>query len=232
VPSTDFYKQWLDPPVEAYLSFNLFTLKNPGEFARGEKPNIEEVGPFVYREYISKENVVDNQNFTLSFGQRKAYEFRPELSKYKDSFEITTVSLAPIVVMDLIKYYPSVAHDLLNVAFGLTNETLLITKSVNELLFGYQDNLLVALKKLIDPIFKDLIKTDRVGLYMGVSFHLNHEISSKFLLLNYKINRKTILLMVVRRFSPVRMTTRKSAKSKDGTQWSKNSPLCCINREA
>jgi scavenger receptor class B protein 1 len=170
VPSTDFYKQWIDPPVEAYLTFNLFSLKNPGEFLRGEKPNIEEIGPFVYREYISKENVTDNQNFTLSFGQRKVYQFRPELSKYNESFEITTVSLAPIVVMDMIKFYPSLAHDLLNMAFGLTNETLLVTKTANELLFGYQDNLLVALKKLVDPVFKGLIKTDRVGFYMDVGF--------------------------------------------------------------
>jgi hypothetical protein len=168
VPETDIYNQWLNPSVDVYLAFNIFNLKNPAEVMNGARPIVEEVGPFVYRERITKINITNNKNNTLSYAELKTYEFRPELSAHNDSFPVTTVSMAALTVIDLIKDFSSPVHHFLNMAFEATNETLTVTKSVNELLFGYEDNMLKAFKDLVDKIVKGLIKTDRVGFYMDV----------------------------------------------------------------
>ena len=166
-PGTDLYKQWLNPPLEVFMSFYLFNLKNPEDFENGARPIFEEVGPFIFQEFITKENLMDNQNNTLTYDERRRYTFRPDLNKYNLSQEITTINLAPITVMNLIRYYPSIAHTALNLAFEITNETLVIKKTANELLFGYKDNLLAAVKKILDKIFPDLLPSDEIGLFQG-----------------------------------------------------------------
>jgi hypothetical protein len=162
------YKTWLNPPLEIFLNFNLLNLKNPLDFQFGAKPVFEEIGPFVYREYITKEQVMDNQNFSISYKERRRYEFRPDLSVHGDDFNVTTLNLGPIVVLQLIKYLNPLAHNALNIAFGLTNETLVITKSAREIIFGYKDNLLRVLKPLMDKIVPGLIQTDEIGFFIGV----------------------------------------------------------------
>ncbi len=65
VPSSDLYQQWVNPPIDVYLSIYLFNLKNGKDFEKGAKPIFEEVGPFVYKEIVIKDQIVDNQNFTI-----------------------------------------------------------------------------------------------------------------------------------------------------------------------
>ena len=44
--STD---QFANPPVPIYARFTFFTINNTEEFQNGAKPEVVEVGPFVYR---------------------------------------------------------------------------------------------------------------------------------------------------------------------------------------
>ena len=54
-PSTDVYKQWLDPPIDVYMNFYLFNLKNGDDVEKkGAKPVFEEIGPFVFKEIVIK----------------------------------------------------------------------------------------------------------------------------------------------------------------------------------
>jgi scavenger receptor class B protein 1 len=172
-PQTDLYQQWVNPPVEIFLNFYLFDLKNPGEFLAGKRPRFEQIGPFVYREHLVKQQIVDNLNGTISYDEIRRFEFRPDLSVHSESFELTTINMAPITILSLIKYLPGVAHTALNIALDLTNDTLIIRKSVQELLFGYEDRLLEALKNLADSIFKDLIPSIEIGYFTGVKTSLS-----------------------------------------------------------
>jgi hypothetical protein len=150
------------------MTFHLFNLKNPEDFLKGTRPIFEEIGPIVYREFILKENIMDNLNGTISYDERRYYEFRPDLSAYDEDFNMTTINLAPIVLMNLIKYYPDIAHQALNLALELTKDTLVVNKTVGELIWGYEDNLLHTLKLIADAIFKDLIKSVALGFFTGV----------------------------------------------------------------
>ena len=41
----------------------------------GSKPIFEEIGPFVFQEIVTKEQIVDNMNYTISYKEKKQYFF-------------------------------------------------------------------------------------------------------------------------------------------------------------
>ena len=146
------------------MNMYLFNLKNGADFEKnGAKPIFEEIGPFVYKEVITKEDIVDNLNYTITYKERRRYHFLPELSPYEESYPITTINMAPIAVISQIRYTPGIVHRLVNAALTGTGETLLVTKPASEILFGYKDNFLSFLKTLD----KNLVPTEYVGLFYG-----------------------------------------------------------------
>ena len=104
VPSTEIYKDWLNPPFDIYMKYYLYNLKNGDDFQNGSKPIFEEIGPFVYREFRIKEDITDNLNFTITYKERKRYQFVPELSPYLESFPITSLNVAALVSYLKFKY--------------------------------------------------------------------------------------------------------------------------------
>ncbi len=42
-------KSWLSPPVTPLIRLYFFNYTNPEGFLRGEKPRVQELGPYVYR---------------------------------------------------------------------------------------------------------------------------------------------------------------------------------------
>lgn len=165
-PTSDLYKQWLNPPIDVYLNIYVFNLKNPVEFQNGEKPFLEEIGPFVFREYVIKENIVDNMNYTISYKEKKQYYFIQEKSLYELDYPITTLNMGPIAIINGVKYSNNIVHDAVNLALQLTGDTLLVDKMpARDLLFGYKDKFLVQLKKILP----NLVPTDTVGLFIQVT---------------------------------------------------------------
>lgn len=148
------------------MSFYLFDLKNGDGFINGEKPKFEEVGPFVFQEYITKEDIVDNLNYTITYNERRRYRFIPEMSPYELEYNITSLNMAVVAIMSQVKYSANWIHDAVNVALSATKDnSILINKSVNEILFGYEDSFLKQLKKILPK----LVPSDIVGLFIGVS---------------------------------------------------------------
>ena len=41
--------RWIDPPVEPKLKIYIFNFTNPDEFLQGAKPDLVEVGPYVFQ---------------------------------------------------------------------------------------------------------------------------------------------------------------------------------------
>lgn len=83
--------------------------------------------------------------------------------------------MAAITIIDQLKNLPvnTIVHDIidfvLNPAFSLTGETLLITKTIREIMFGYED---VFLKTVKDGLKRlnlnsSIIPTDIIGLFIG-----------------------------------------------------------------
>ncbi|KRT85941.1 hypothetical protein AMK59_2002, partial [Oryctes borbonicus] len=64
----EIFELWRIPPVDIYLRVHLFNITNAEEFLSGKekKLKVQEVGPYVYREIMSHQNVTFNSNATLT----------------------------------------------------------------------------------------------------------------------------------------------------------------------
>ncbi|XP_055387931.1 lysosome membrane protein 2 isoform X3 [Condylostylus longicornis] len=83
------FRYWQRPGVIRLTRVYLFNVTNPDGFLFGEKPKVEEVGPFVYREDMEKVNVNFYDNLTVSYQHKKILQFVPELSIDKNTKVIT-----------------------------------------------------------------------------------------------------------------------------------------------
>merc|ERR1712112_547886 len=62
LPTSQVTQAWIDPPVRPLMRLYFFNTTNPMEFLRGEKPILSEVGPYVYEERWSKEQLKWSQD--------------------------------------------------------------------------------------------------------------------------------------------------------------------------
>ena len=144
------YKAWSRSSNATFLEYYLFTVKNADEFANGGELEVEQIGPFVYREIDMKLNLSWNEDQTLmTYYDNTTYVLELGLSYGDDATtNVTTVNLVMIGVEMMIdrlnsKFAESVITYFLNM---YEKEEFLITRSVKEVLWGYHDPLLVKLK--------------------------------------------------------------------------------------
>ncbi|ROT74120.1 scavenger receptor class B, croquemort type [Penaeus vannamei] len=74
------YDMWRVPPMPLYLQVYFFNISNPDEFVKGAKPILQEVGPFCYREYHEKKEIVFHPNNTVTFFQQRWWIWDAEMS--------------------------------------------------------------------------------------------------------------------------------------------------------
>ena len=89
----------------------MYNVNNPEEIINGAKPNLSEVGPFVYREYREKENINSSEDgCTIKADQYKWYDFDmtktkemcPECSAASET-TITIINAAYVGALQLIR---------------------------------------------------------------------------------------------------------------------------------
>eukprot|EP00117_Sycon_ciliatum_P028090 scpid21381/ scgid22656/ Lysosome membrane protein 2; 85 kDa lysosomal membrane sialoglycoprotein; CD36 antigen-like 2; Lysosome membrane protein II; Scavenger receptor class B member 2 len=146
-PGGEVEKQWANPEVPVYCKFYFYDLINPEGFKQGERPEFDEVGPFVYREHREKYDLQYTYDDTLVQYRMDHYftldlnasVFDPRL------YNITTLNTPLAILLSVETHEKSeTLRDLLNaVVKGLGEVDLIVTKTVDELLWGYDD-----------PIFK------------------------------------------------------------------------------
>ena len=73
------------------------------------------------------------------------------------------MNMAAVTVINGIKYQNFAIAEIVNLALRGVGETLLITKTVREIMFGYEDQFLADLK-IIAP---SLVPSEKVGLFIG-----------------------------------------------------------------
>jgi lysosome membrane protein 2 len=84
VEGTETWDKWVEAPYPVYLRFFIFNFTNPTAIEDGEKPNLVEIGPYVYRERRVKVDIeLDTDTETVAYRQPIDFFFEPELSKMK-----------------------------------------------------------------------------------------------------------------------------------------------------
>nr|XP_061800635.1 lysosome membrane protein 2-like [Nerophis lumbriciformis] len=153
---TDAFDAWEDPPAPIYMQFYFFNLTNPLEVLVGDRPAVEEIGPYTYREYRQMEEVSFQDNGTkVTAVNTKTYIFQRDMSRGPESELIRTVNIPAVTVMEKFKNEPFYAN-LISSYMKDKGEGLFTTRTVGEHLWGYEDALLKAIhafKPDVDPYF-------------------------------------------------------------------------------
>ena len=99
LPDSQVTKAWIDPPVRPLLRLYFFNTTNPMEFLRGEKPILSEVGPYVYEERWSKEQLKWSQDKDIvKYKLKKVFIFRQDLSEPLSENDRVTTPNVPLFV--------------------------------------------------------------------------------------------------------------------------------------
>uniref|UniRef100_A0A8C8IRW2 Uncharacterized protein n=1 Tax=Oncorhynchus tshawytscha TaxID=74940 RepID=A0A8C8IRW2_ONCTS len=132
------FETWKNPPPPVFMQYFFFNVTNPDEFLVGAKPIVSQVGPYTYREYRPKENVTFVDNGTrVSAYQPKTFVFLPERSVGDPDYDMITTINIPAVVSNRV-----FRSSMVSIWMNSLHVGMLMTRSVNELLWGFKDPLL------------------------------------------------------------------------------------------
>ena len=98
-PGSQVTEAWIKPPVRPLLQMYFFNTSNPEGFLRGEKPQLVEVGPYVYEEEWEKVNVTwEDEGEHVKYRLKKVFRFRQDLSGQLQESDRLTLPNVPMFV--------------------------------------------------------------------------------------------------------------------------------------
>ena len=161
------YSQWINPAPPIYMQYWVYNVTNPAKIIKGEKPKLEEIGPFTYRLYQPKFDDAFYGNNSVSYKYNHTIVYQRDMSAHDPIIPVTQLNIPLLTVQSLAKNLPSWAPtnivDLL--AEALDDSDIFVQHTVEELLFGYEDPIfnlvhdILALAKIDFPPY--------FGLFLG-----------------------------------------------------------------
>nr|XP_023009947.2 scavenger receptor class B member 1 isoform X2 [Maylandia zebra] len=141
-PKNDLtYTMWKDIPVPFFMSVYFFNVLNPAEILKGEKPMVEQRGPYVYRKQCQKENITFHPNGTVSYREYRQYHFEPSMSAGNESDVVTIPNMLVLGASVMMENLPYVLRLMMSATFKTFKEGPFLTKPVGELMWGYDSGL-------------------------------------------------------------------------------------------
>ncbi|KAL1502465.1 hypothetical protein ABEB36_007602 [Hypothenemus hampei] len=140
------FQYWQKPGVIRLTKVYIFNVTNPEGFLKqGEKPKLQEVGPFVYREDMEKVNIKFHDNGTVSYQHKKILKFVPELSVDRNH-KITVPNIPLLTFSSQTNIWGSLIQKA--ISFIFRSETPFVNVTADELVFGYDDKFVMLAHKL------------------------------------------------------------------------------------
>ncbi|XP_034007545.1 scavenger receptor class B member 1 isoform X2 [Trematomus bernacchii] len=156
------YTMWKDVPVPFFMSVYFFNVLNPQEILKGEKPMVEQKGPFVYRKRIQKDNITFHDNGTVSYREYRTYYFEPTMSSGNESEVVTIPNMLVLGAAGMMESFPYAVRLMISATFKTFKEGPFLTKTVGELMWGYDSGLVDFLNKWLPGM---LPTTGKFGLF-------------------------------------------------------------------
>lgn len=152
-PTSTSYKLWKETPIPMYLKIYMFNLTNYEDFISSSeskvKPNFVEMGPYVFREVDYKVGQIWNDNDTITYQRKRVWHFDKSLSVGSLDDNVTNINPITASVAYALRQKKPILRDLVDRIMKAIGQKLIITKSVNELLFeGYEDIVLKIARKM------------------------------------------------------------------------------------
>lgn len=145
------YEIWKEPDIPLYNYIYIFNITNPDEMAAGEKPILEELGPYVYKQKWRKENITFNPNGTVSYQQRKIWYFQRNESVGDDLDKVVSINVPMLHAANMFKYSGLVLRMVLQTVFTMTETNLFIKVRIRDLLFNGYDSAFLKMAKEVVP---------------------------------------------------------------------------------
>lgn len=165
---TNTFALWQRPPVNVTYKVYIFNYTNVNDFesGRARKLHVQELGPYIYHETISRVNVEIHDNDTLTYQEKRSHQWAGGRS-INDTVVIPNIPLmsATAYVRDL-NFAARLA--LTTVLTTLQQKTFLSVKA-GGFIWGYDDHLFHVAKPLIS-LTKN-IPIDKFGILAMVRNH-------------------------------------------------------------
>lgn len=92
------YDNWVRTPLPMFAEFYMFNWTNPGEVRdRTKKPHFVEMGPYVFEEVHTRDDVQFFENATVAFNQTRMWHFREDLSNGGLDDQVTNLNTIAMV---------------------------------------------------------------------------------------------------------------------------------------
>jgi len=115
------FSAWVSPPLPVYMKFYFFHVNNPLDVQHyGAKPDLTEMGPYVYQEHKSKENIVFGPNGdTVQYKDWVYYTFDQEQSgNLTEDDEVITLNILMVIGANLLNSTSSLNATMKSLAWG------------------------------------------------------------------------------------------------------------------
>lgn len=177
---TPTFLLWQRPPVGLLMRVYVFNYTNRDEFESGNasKLRVQQVGPFVYRESLSRVNVQMHDNGTVTYQEKRSFEW------VSGESEDQTVIVPNVLLMSMLAFSRNLPYAMqLMLTFVLSGlrSKLFLELPVSEFLWGYEDKLFRMIKpytslKVNVPYdkfgllaFRSGVNEDRITMRTGVN---------------------------------------------------------------
>ncbi|KAG5889692.1 hypothetical protein JTB14_010030 [Gonioctena quinquepunctata] len=135
------FHYWQKPGVIRLTKVYIFNVTNADNFLTfGEKPKLQEIGPFTYREDMEKVNIKFHENGTVSFQHKKILQFVPELSVNKHQ-KIIVPNIPLLTLSSQSNNMGYFVQKAISVMLSMGKFKPFVTLTADELVFGYDDQL-------------------------------------------------------------------------------------------
>ncbi|KAE8751424.1 hypothetical protein FOCC_FOCC001999 [Frankliniella occidentalis] len=140
--SSNTWDWWRAPPVSPLLMVYIFNYTNADTFGQdGQKLRVKEVGPFTYRETTEKVDFKFYDNATLSYHEKKTYEFLPEMSAYPESAKVYVPNIPFLSAVAAARDRNFIERWGMNMMLHSFDSKPILHINVRDLLFGYEDRI-------------------------------------------------------------------------------------------
>nr|XP_014102705.1 scavenger receptor class B member 1 isoform X2 [Bactrocera oleae]XP_036226453.1 scavenger receptor class B member 1 isoform X2 [Bactrocera oleae] len=158
----EIFNLWAKPPVDLYIKIYLFNITNAEAFLAGrEKMNVQQVGPYVYKEIMTHENITFNANNTMSTKPSHPLVWQEHLSEgHKEDDQVVMLNIAMLAISHLTADKPIFLRMGLRTLLATSKSQPIVRMTAKEFMFGYQSSLTT----LGNTFFSNWISFEKVGL--------------------------------------------------------------------
>lgn len=171
-PTCTRYGDWVDVKGDQRIEVWFWNVTNANELKLGwyrtskRQAYLNQIGPFVYTYKRHKHHVNFEGTQNVSFLERFDFQFNRSLSVADDDFKVAVFNYAAISILRTAADLPQWIQVMISVIISIierdqrTGSIVTVYRNVSDLIFGYEDPFLHALKQI--PFFSYL--NDRVAL--------------------------------------------------------------------